>query len=128
VPLVDSLEAALEKLAAQVAIARKTKPDATHALVVDTGALAAVLKFGKQVELLAVCAACKSVICARVSPKQKAKVVGMVRRARPGMVTLAIGDGANDVPMIQTANVGIGIFGLEGKQAVMCADYALGQV
>jgi len=67
------------------------------------------------------------VICARVSPKQKARVVEMVRRARPGIVTLAIGDGANDVPMIQTANVGIGIFGLEGKQAVMSADYAVGQ-
>ena len=66
-------------------------------------------------------------LCARVSPKQKASVVGAVRRAQPELVTLAIGDGANDVPMIQRAHVGVGIFGLEGAQAVNSADYALGQ-
>jgi len=69
----------------------------------------------------------KSVICARVSPKQKARIVKMVREASPSLVTLSIGDGANDVPMIQTAHIGIGIYGLEGRQAVNASDYAIGQ-
>lgn len=42
-----------------------------------------------------------------------------------GMRTLAIGDGANDVSMIQTADVGVGISGHEGTQAVMAADFAV---
>ena len=42
-------------------------------------------------------------------------------------MTLAIGDGANDVSMIQAAHVGIGISGFEGRQAVMASDYAIGQ-
>lgn len=69
----------------------------------------------------------KSVICARVSPKQKARIVKLVRDASPESVTLSIGDGANDVPMIQTAHVGVGIHGLEGRQAVNASDYAIGQ-
>ncbi len=120
VPVQDAIENAFTQL-----LSGRTHQE--RALVVDTGALAAVIKFGLEARMLELCGMCKSVICARVSPKQKAKVVEMVRRARPAMVTLAIGDGANDVPMIQTANVGIGIFGLEGKQAVMTADYAIGQ-
>jgi len=122
VPLEPDLDRVLQKLIGEVEVSSEA-----NALVVDTGALTAIIRFGKESEMLQICKACKSVICARVSPKQKAQVVGMVRKARPGMVTLAIGDGANDVPMIQTANVGVGIFGLEGKQAVMCADHALGQ-
>ena len=42
-----------------------------------------------------------------------------------GVHTLAIGDGANDVNMIQTADVGIGISGMEGMQAVMASDFAI---
>lgn len=42
-------------------------------------------------------------------------------------MTLSIGDGANDVAMIQEANIGVGLFGLEGSQAAMSADYAFGQ-
>lgn len=69
---------------------------------------------------------CKSVLCCRVSPSQKADVVKMVKDSL-GVMTLAIGDGANDVAMIQAANVGVGIAGEEGRQAVMSSDYALGQ-
>ncbi len=43
------------------------------------------------------------------------------------VMTLSIGDGANDVAMIQEAHVGVGIAGEEGRQAVMSADYAIGQ-
>lgn len=60
---------------------------------------------------------CKAVICCRVSPAQKAEVVSLVKN-NLNTVTLAIGDGANDVSMIQAAHVGVGISGEEGLQAV----------
>ena len=56
----------------------------------------------------------KCVICSRVSPKQKAELIIMVKNTYPQRSTLAIGDGANDVNMITAAHVGIGISGLEG--------------
>lgn len=68
----------------------------------------------------------KSVVCCRCSPKQKAEVVGFVKKMSK-KVTLAIGDGGNDIPMIKIANVGIGIFGKEGYQAAFNADYAISQ-
>lgn len=65
-------------------------------------------------------------MCCRVSPKQKAKVVYLVRDNEVS-ITLAIGDGANDVSMIQAAHIGVGIAGEEGMQASTAADYAIGQ-
>jgi magnesium-transporting ATPase (P-type) len=73
------------------------------------------------------CTRCKAVICCRVSPLQKADVVSLAKTKMPNSVTLAIGDGANDVSMIKSAHVGVGIQGLEGLQAVMAADYAIAQ-
>lgn len=67
---------------------------------------------------------CESVICCRVTPKQKADVVRLVKN-NLGKITLAIGDGANDVNMIQEAHIGIGIYGQEGMRAVQSSDYAL---
>ncbi|XP_071434117.1 phospholipid-transporting ATPase IK isoform X1 [Pithys albifrons albifrons] len=69
---------------------------------------------------------CQAVICCRVTPKQKALIVQLVKKHK-NAVTLAIGDGANDVNMIKTADIGVGISGLEGLQAVQCSDYALAQ-
>lgn len=69
---------------------------------------------------------CNSVICCRVSPKQKSEVVSLAQK-NGTWITLSVGDGANDVPMILTANIGIGICGKEGTQAVRSADYAIGQ-
>lgn len=54
-----------------------------------------------------------SVLCCRVSPIQKAEIVQMIIKYK-GVTTLAIGDGANDVNMITSAHIGIGISGLEG--------------
>ena len=69
--------------------------------------------------LFAVASHCEAVIACRVSPKQKAELVNLVRQnIVPEPVTLAIGDGANDVGMIQEAHVGVGISGKEGQQAV----------
>ena len=69
--------------------------------------------------------ACTSVVCCRVSPLQKALVTGLVKDS--GRTTLAIGDGANDVGMIQAAHIGVGISGQEGMQAVMASDFAFAQ-
>lgn len=71
---------------------------------------------------------CKSVIACRVSPSQKAGIVRMVKYGvTPMPVTLAIGDGANDVSMIQEAHLGVGISGKEGLQAVNSSDVAIAQ-
>eukprot|EP00696_Hemimastix_kukwesjijk_P015549 gnl/Hemi2/3764_TR1319_c0_g1_i1.p1 gnl/Hemi2/3764_TR1319_c0_g1~~gnl/Hemi2/3764_TR1319_c0_g1_i1.p1 ORF type:complete len:886 (-),score=289.13 gnl/Hemi2/3764_TR1319_c0_g1_i1:298-2955(-) len=70
---------------------------------------------------------CKSVICCRVSPLQKALVVRLMKEALAKPVTLSIGDGANDVTMIQEAHIGVGIRGREGTQAASTADYAIAQ-
>eukprot|EP00049_Salpingoeca_infusionum_P001356 m.47587 g.47587 ORF g.47587 m.47587 type:complete len:1130 (-) comp10986_c0_seq5:1786-5175(-) len=76
--------------------------------------------------LVEVSSQCKSVICCRVSPLQKAQVVALIKRHK-GAITLAIGDGANDVSMIKEAHIGVGISGLEGRQAVLASDYAISQ-
>ncbi|ORX76103.1 phospholipid-translocating P-type ATPase [Anaeromyces robustus] len=69
---------------------------------------------------------CDAVICCRVAPKQKAEVVKLVKSNLKAMC-LSIGDGANDVSMIQEANVGVGIAGEEGMQAAMSSDYVICQ-
>ncbi|KAJ4288253.1 drs2 neo1 protein [Collariella sp. IMI 366227] len=68
-----------------------------------------------------------SVICCRASPSQKANLVKCIRRQTPQAVTLAIGDGANDIAMIQSSHVGIGISGREGLQAARISDYSIAQ-
>uniref|UniRef100_A0A914Y6V3 Phospholipid-transporting ATPase n=1 Tax=Panagrolaimus superbus TaxID=310955 RepID=A0A914Y6V3_9BILA len=67
----------------------------------------------------------KSVICCRCSPEQKAKIVTMIKKHKPNARVAAIGDGGNDVAMIQKAHVGIGIEAKEGKQASLAADFAI---
>ncbi|ODV85381.1 hypothetical protein CANARDRAFT_28176 [[Candida] arabinofermentans NRRL YB-2248] len=68
-----------------------------------------------------------SVICCRASPSQKANMVTQVRNLNKDKVTLAIGDGANDIAMIQSADVGVGITGKEGLQAARTSDYSIAQ-
>ena len=106
---------------------------------------------------------CNSVLCCRVSPIQKAKLVHLIQRftkmqehkganyykylnqqdiyhnfedeknkkiagpLKDSITTLAIGDGANDVNMITSAHIGVGIIGVEGKQAARASDYAIGE-
>lgn len=101
-------------------------PAPTHALVIDGDSLKLVLDDSLRQKFLLLCKECKSVLCCRVSPAQKASVVSMVKHGLDVM-TLSIGDGANDVAMIQEADVGVGIAGEEGRQAVMSSDYAVGQ-
>jgi len=68
-----------------------------------------------------------AVICCRASPSQKASIVKNIRRQLPKSITLAIGDGGNDIAMIQEAHVGVGISGKEGLQAARVADYSIAQ-
>ncbi|KAK9473226.1 uncharacterized protein V1510DRAFT_393138 [Dipodascopsis tothii] len=103
-----------------------TPPPPTHALVIDGDALKLMLDGALKTRFLLLCKQCKAVLCCRVSPAQKAAVVKMVKDGLDVM-TLAIGDGANDVAMIQAADIGVGIAGEEGRQAVMSSDYAVGQ-
>ncbi|KKA28944.1 hypothetical protein TD95_004671 [Thielaviopsis punctulata] len=101
-------------------------PSATHGIVIDGFTLRFVLHKDLKQKFLLLCKQCKSVLCCRVSPAQKAAVVSMVKNGLDVM-TLSIGDGANDVAMIQEADVGVGIAGVEGRQAVMSSDYAIAQ-
>ncbi|KAJ2896195.1 hypothetical protein MKZ38_005763 [Zalerion maritima] len=71
-----------------------------------------------------------SVICCRASPAQKAQLVRSIRSQSPSTLTLSIGDGGNDVAMIQEASVGVGISGggaKEGLQAARIADFSIPQ-
>ncbi|NXW38776.1 AT8B2 ATPase, partial [Phaetusa simplex] len=79
-----------------------------------------------EVELVRTACMCKVVICCRVTPLQKAQVVELVKKYKKA-VTLAIGDGANDVSMIKTAHIGVGISGQEGMQAVLSSDFSFAQ-
>ncbi|KAI0958077.1 hypothetical protein AcW1_006256 [Taiwanofungus camphoratus] len=96
-------------------------------LVIDGGALNDALSDDRHKELLLhLSMQCEGVICCRTSPLQKALIVNLVKDGL-GSMTLAIGDGANDVSMIQAADVGVGISGEEGLQAANSADYAIAQ-
>ena len=96
-------------------------------LVIDGATLHTVMAHADLLETYTLLtSACQSIICCRVSPLQKAEMVSLVRE-RLKWITLAIGDGANDVPMLLQAHVGIGIAGREGMQAVRNSDYAISQ-
>ncbi|MBV94382.1 Phospholipid-transporting ATPase ID, partial [Eschrichtius robustus] len=97
-----------------------------YALVINGHSLAHALEADMELEFLETACACKAVICCRVTPLQKAQVVELVKKYKKA-VTLAIGDGANDVSMIKTAHIGVGISGQEGIQAVLASDYSFSQ-
>ncbi|KNE61131.1 phospholipid-translocating P-type ATPase, flippase [Allomyces macrogynus ATCC 38327] len=97
-----------------------------YALVIDGSSLKYALQKENRLLFLEVGCRCVSVVVARASPLQKAQVVQLVRQELDSL-TLAVGDGANDVSMIQAANVGVGIAGLEGAAASLSSDYAIGQ-
>ncbi|XP_059190532.1 probable phospholipid-transporting ATPase IM [Centropristis striata] len=99
---------------------------AEYALVINGHSLAHALEPQLEHTLLDLACLCKTVICCRVTPMQKAQVVELVKRHKR-TVTLAIGDGANDVSMIKTAHIGVGISGQEGMQAVLASDYSFAQ-
>ncbi|CAN4124718.1 unnamed protein product [Withania somnifera] len=96
------------------------------ALIIDGKSLAYALDDEVKDMFLDLAIKCASVICCRSSPKQKALVTRLVKNGT-GKITLAVGDGANDVGMLQEADIGVGISGVEGMQAVMSSDVAIAQ-
>uniref|UniRef100_A0A6Q2Z6Z1 Phospholipid-transporting ATPase n=1 Tax=Esox lucius TaxID=8010 RepID=A0A6Q2Z6Z1_ESOLU len=96
------------------------------ALVINGHSLAHALEADMEGEFVSTACACRAVICCRVTPLQKALVVEVIKKHKKA-VTLAIGDGANDVSMIKTAHIGVGISGQEGIQAVLASDYSFSQ-
>ncbi|XP_069379069.1 phospholipid-transporting ATPase ID-like isoform X2 [Paralichthys olivaceus] len=97
-----------------------------YGLVINGHSLAYALERSMELEFLRTACMCKAVICCRVTPLQKAQVVELVKKYKQ-VVTLAIGDGANDVSMIKAAHIGVGISGQEGMQAVLSSDFSFAQ-
>ncbi|XP_036188841.1 probable phospholipid-transporting ATPase VD isoform X1 [Myotis myotis] len=95
-------------------------------LIITGKTLEFALQESLQRQFLELTACCQAVVCCRATPLQKSEVVKLVRN-HLRVMTLAIGDGANDVSMIQVADIGIGISGQEGMQAVMASDFAISQ-
>jgi len=95
------------------------------ALVIRGNSLEVCLQYYEH-ELMELVAAAPAVVCCRCSPEQKASVVRLIER-HSGKRAAAIGDGGNDVSMIQAASVGIGLVGKEGKQASLAADFSITQ-
>lgn len=147
--LKDALDNYLRpKPSSRVALLRPSlESQPAYALIIEGKTLRHALEPENRLHLLALANLCTTVVCCRVEPKQKAEVVALVKNTL-GKVVLSVGDGgehrgprclsppssrsqhtptANDVPMIKEAHVGVGICGKEGRQAVMSADYALGQ-
>jgi phospholipid-translocating ATPase len=97
-------------------------------VVVDGQTLAKIIEIDAlQVLFYELAILADSVICCRASPSQKAMLVKSIRKRVKKSITLAIGDGANDIAMIQEAHVGIGITGKEGLQAARTSDYSIAQ-
>ncbi|XP_015076628.1 putative phospholipid-transporting ATPase 9 [Solanum pennellii] len=134
---------AVEKAGEKNAIARASKGSVTQqitegkalltassteafALIIDGKSLTYALDDEVKDMFLDLAIKCASVICCRSSPKQKALVTRLVKNGT-GKITLAVGDGANDVGMLQEADIGVGISGVEGMQAVMSSDVAIAQ-
>ncbi|KAL9679933.1 hypothetical protein QQ045_017804 [Rhodiola kirilowii] len=107
-------------------IANSSGSSDAFALIIDGKSLAYALADDIKGMFLDVAIGCASVICCRSSPKQKALVTRLVKTGT-NKTTLAIGDGANDVGMLQEADIGVGISGVEGMQAVMSSDIAIAQ-
>ncbi|XP_073831770.1 phospholipid-transporting ATPase IF-like [Musca autumnalis] len=93
------------------------------ALIMDGISLAIALKELPE-EFRQIALKCSAVLCCRLNPLQKSEVVTLIKKQK-GYLTAAIGDGANDVSMIQEADVGIGIMGKEGLQAARCSDFSI---
>ncbi|EJD08415.1 calcium transporting ATPase [Fomitiporia mediterranea MF3/22] len=116
----------LSKRLSAISNQRKSGELEDLALVIDGKSLTFALEKDLSKTFLELAIMCKAVICCRVSPLQKALVVKLVKKNQKAIL-LAIGDGANDVSMIQAAHVGVGISGVEGLQAARSSDVAISQ-
>jgi len=111
-------------------LAKKNEYSDAHkfCILVDEKALLTITENNEMEKLfLEVAKDAMAVICCRVSPLQKSQVVKLMKNYDKSKITLAIGDGGNDVCMIMEAHIGIGIYGEEGLRAAQSADYAIGE-
>uniref|UniRef100_A0A4W5PM87 Phospholipid-transporting ATPase n=1 Tax=Hucho hucho TaxID=62062 RepID=A0A4W5PM87_9TELE len=120
----EACKALLLELRAEMECGEAVEGTSGFTLVVDGRTLEFALQEDLKGDFLELSRCCRSVICCRSTPLQKSQVVRLVQD-QLRVMTLAIGDGANDVSMIQVADVGIGISGQEGMQAVMSSDFAI---
>ncbi|XP_033623031.1 probable phospholipid-transporting ATPase IIA isoform X6 [Fukomys damarensis] len=95
------------------------------ALVISGDSLEVCLKY-YEYEFMELACQCPAVVCCRCAPTQKAQIVRLLQE-RTGKLTCAVGDGGNDVSMIQEADCGVGVEGKEGKQASLAADFSVTQ-
>lgn len=125
----EDVEAQLDRvLGVWRAMSETMNRDHTHfGLVIDGHTLQFILNTDLENKLVLLGKKCKTVLACRVSPKQKTMLVEAVRRHDKHRVTMAVGDGANDVGMIQAAHVGVGIFGVEGVEAKLASDFSFTQ-
>ncbi|XP_062476415.1 phospholipid-transporting ATPase FetA-like [Pezoporus occidentalis] len=122
----DEINIQFEKSSKIPKVLPDEQANGVYGLVITGHSLAYGLEENLELELVRTACMCKVVICCRVTPLQKAQVVELVKKYKKA-VTLAIGDGANDVSMIKTAHIGVGISGQEGMQAVLSSDFSFAQ-
>ncbi|NWY06302.1 AT8B5 ATPase, partial [Nothoprocta ornata] len=122
----DEINIKFEKSSNKAKLLPDEQANGVYGLVINGHSLAYALEGNLELELVRTACMCKVVICCRVTPLQKAQVVELVKKYKKA-VTLAIGDGANDVSMIKTAHIGVGISGQEGMQAVLSSDFSFAQ-
>ncbi|KAK9780890.1 putative Phospholipid-transporting ATPase [Seiridium cardinale] len=125
--ILDSSKGALESQILDVV--EEIRAGCLHSVVVIDGQTLGAVEQSPVLKTLfyALIPTIDSVICCRASPAQKAAIVKGIRSRLPNALTLAIGDGANDLAMISASHVGVGISGKEGLQAARVADYAIAQ-
>ncbi|KAL9104418.1 MAG: hypothetical protein Q9163_000623 [Psora crenata] len=100
----------------------RSKPEST-ALLIDGESLSYFLSYHRQ-DFITLAIQLPAVIACRCSPTQKADIAHLIRHFTKKRVA-CIGDGGNDVSMIQAADVGVGIVGKEGRQASLAADFSI---
>ena len=107
---------------------QQKKLNEPYCIIIEAPILIVLFQDEYQAErFLSICYNSNSVICCRVSPFQKSQIVQKMKQFDPSSVTLAIGDGGNDVSMIMEANVGVGIMGEEGMSAAKASDFSIGE-
>ena len=107
---------------------KKKKFIEPYSIIIEAPILIKLFSDEEQTEkFLSICYNAESVLCCRVSPFQKSQIVHKMKQFDPNAITLAIGDGGNDVSMIMEANIGIGITGEEGMSAANASDFAIGE-
>lgn len=128
VTILDHEAGQVEQMAAAAVVAI-TQGTVAHSVVVVDGQTLTHITEDETLKVLfyELAILAESVICCRASPSQKAQLVNTIRKRVKKSITLAIGDGANDIAMIQEAHVGIGITGKEGLQAARTSDYSIAQ-